>query len=137
MKAEHAYGLVRKPLIVDDTAFSVAALRGFPGTCAAYVYATIGNPGILKLMENITDRKAYFETAVALATEEGIQVFRGRIDGVIVSPRGSTGFGYDPIFESGGRTMAELSLREKNHVSHRALALSQLREWILGERQNR
>lgn len=132
-KAEYAYSLIGKPLIVDDTAFSVEALRGFPGPCAAYVYVTIGNPGILKLMEGITDRRAYFETAVALATGAGIEVFRGRIDGLIVSPRGSTGFGYDPIFETGGRTLAELSLSEKNHVSHRALALSQLRRWIIGQ----
>ena len=130
-KAEYAYNLIRRSLLVDDTAFSVEALRGFPGPCAAYVHDTIGNHGILKLMEGITDRSAHFETAVALATEAGIQVFRGRIDGVIVPPRGSTGFGYDPIFETGGRTLAELSLAEKNRISHRALALSGLRGWIL------
>jgi XTP/dITP diphosphohydrolase len=130
-KAEYAYSLINRPLIVDDTAFSVEALRGFPGPCAAYVHATIGNHGILKLMEGISDRRAYFETAIALATGAGIQVFRGRINGVVVPPRGSTGFGYDPIFETGGITLAELSLAEKNRISHRARALSELREWIL------
>lgn len=136
-KAEYAYNLIGRPLIVDDTAFSIEGLRGFPGTCAAYVHDTIGNPGILKLMDGVTDRRAYFETAIALATEAGIQIFRGRIGGVIVPPRGSTGFGYDPIFETGGRTLAELSLAEKTRISHRALALEELRRWLLGQGQNR
>jgi XTP/dITP diphosphohydrolase len=130
-KAEYAYGLIGRSLIVDDTAFSIEALRGFPGPCAAFVHDTIGNPGILKLMEGVTDRRAYFETAIALATDAGIQVFRGRIEGMIVPPRGSTGFGYDPIFETGGRTLAERSLEEKNSISHRAVALTEVKRWII------
>jgi len=132
-KAEYAYNLIGRSLIVDDTAFSIEALRGFPGTCAAYVHDTIGNPGILKLMEGVTDRRAYFETAIALATDAGIHVFRGRINGVIVPPRGATGFGYDPIFETGGRTLAERSLDEKTAISHRSLALKELKSWMLGQ----
>jgi len=132
-KAEYAYNLIGRALIVDDTAFSIEGLGGFPGTCAAYVHDTIGNPGILKLMEGVTDRRAYFETAIALATDAKIQVFRGRIEGTIVPPRGSTGFGYDPIFETGGRTLAELSLAEKTRISHRALALAELKRWVLGQ----
>jgi XTP/dITP diphosphohydrolase len=130
-KAEHAFAVVKQPLIVDDTAFSVAALHGFPGPYAAYVLSTIGNEGILKLLEDMADRKAHFETAIALATAEGVRVFRGRIDGVIVPPRGHQGFGYDPIFEVEGRTLAELSLEEKSRVSHRARALAELRKWLI------
>jgi len=132
-KAEYAYNLIGRALIVDDTAFSIEGLGGFPGTCAAYVHETIGNRGILRLMEGVTNRRAYFETAIALATDTGIQVFRGRIEGMIVPPRGSTGFGYDPIFETGGRTLAELSLAEKTRISHRALALAELKKWMLGQ----
>ena len=132
-KAEYAYNLIGRALIVDDTAFSIEGLGGFPGTCAAYVHETIGNRGILRLMEGVTNRRAYFETAIALATDTGIQVFCGRIEGMIVPPRGSTGFGYDPIFETGGRTLAELSLAEKTRISHRALALAELKKWMLGQ----
>lgn len=132
-KAEYAHSLIGRTLLVDDTAFSIEALRGFPGPCAAYVHDTIGNPGILKLMEGVTDRRAYFETAIALATDAEIRVFRGRIEGIIVQPRGSMGFGYDPIFETGGRTLAEWSLEEKNHISHRAVALREVKSWILGQ----
>ncbi len=134
-KAEYAFRILNRPLMVDDTAFSIRALRGFPGPYAAYVLDTIGNQGILKLMDGVSDRGAWFETAIACATGEGILVFRGKIEGTIVPPRGTGGFGYDPIFEvEDGRTLAELSLEEKSRVSHRARALAQVKEWL--ERQD-
>jgi XTP/dITP diphosphohydrolase len=133
-KAEYAYRALCRPLLVDDTAFCIPALRGFPGPYAAYVLDTIGNQGILQLMEGVINRAAYFETAIACATADGIVVFRGRIDGIIVQPRGSAGFGYDPIFElAGGRTLAELSLEEKSRISHRARALARVKEWLEGQ----
>lgn len=132
-KAEYAFRILNRPLMVDDTAFCIRALRGFPGPYAAYVLDTIGNQGILKLMEGISDRSAWFETAIACATGEGILVFRGKIGGTIVPPRGTGGFGYDPIFEvEDGRTLAELSLEEKSRVSHRARALARVKEWLEG-----
>ncbi|MGB4236028.1 MAG: RdgB/HAM1 family non-canonical purine NTP pyrophosphatase [Methanoregulaceae archaeon] len=134
-KAEYAFSILQRPLMVDDTAFCIRALRGFPGPYAAYVLDTIGNQGILKLMEGVPDRHAWFETAIACATREGTTVFRGRIDGVIVAPRGRGGFGYDPIFEcSNGRTLAELTLAEKSRVSHRARALAGMKTWLEEER---
>jgi XTP/dITP diphosphohydrolase len=132
-KAEYAFHALHSPLMVDDTAFSIEALNGFPGTYAAYVLSTIGNEGILKLLEGVVNRNAYFETAVAVASKKGIRVFKGRVDGVIVSPRGNSGFGYDPIFEVGCCTLAELDRAEKNRISHRAQALSLLKGWILSE----
>lgn len=129
-KAEYAYGIIKRQLMVDDTAFCIDALNGFPGPYAAYVLATIGNNGILKLLERIPNRKAYFETAVACATMEGVEVFRGRIEGIIVPPRGTGGFGYDPIFETNGATLSELSLEEKNRMSHRAQALTKVKKWL-------
>lgn len=130
-KAEYAFGIVGRPLIVDDTSFSIEALNGFPGPYAAYVLGTLGCPGILKLMDGVRNRRASFETAIALATGTGTQVFPGTIEGSIVStPRGTGGFGYDPIFEVGGQTLAELSLAEKSRISHRARALSLLKEHL-------
>jgi len=133
-KAEYAYRALNRPLMVDDTAFCIRALQGFPGPYAAYVLDTIGNGGILKLMDGVSDRSAYFETAIACATGEGIIVFRGRIGGVIVPPRGTGGFGYDPIFElEDGHTLAELSREEKSRISHRARALIQVKRWLEGQ----
>jgi XTP/dITP diphosphohydrolase len=130
-KAEFAWSALKTPLIVDDTAFSVRALQGFPGPYAAYVLRTIGNEGILKLMKGEPDRNANFETAIAYADRHGIRVFRGMIEGRIVNPRGTCGFGYDPIFEWEGKTLAELSVAEKSRISHRARALAAFREWLL------
>ena len=129
-KAGCAYGHLKRPLIVDDTAFSVTALRGFPGPYAAYVLDTIGYEGILRLLEGMEDRGASFETAIAYAGEEGIRIFMGRVDGIIArSPRGREGFGYDPIFEVEGRTLAEMPMDEKNRISHRARALAAFGDW--------
>jgi XTP/dITP diphosphohydrolase len=133
-KAEFAYRTLSRPLIVDDTGFFIDALGGFPGPCAAYVQDTIGNTGVLKLMEGVEDRKAHFETAIAFAREDGIRIFRGILPGTIVAPRGEGGFGYDPIFACDGRTLAEVPLAEKSRISHRARALEAFRAWITQER---
>jgi XTP/dITP diphosphohydrolase len=129
-KAQYAFSVLQRPVVVDDTAFFIRALGGFPGTCAAYVFKTIGNEGILRLLEGNPERSAHFETAVAFADGREPLVFSGRMDGVIVNPRGSGGFGYDPIFEWKGKTLAELGLPEKSRVSHRALALASLRSYL-------
>jgi len=133
-KARYAYRQLRTQLIVDDTGFFIDALHGFPGPFAAYVLNSIGNAGILKLMEGIPDRKAKFTTGVAYADEHGIQVFTGTLEGTIaLSPRGENGFGYDPIFELGKRTLAEISIEEKSRISHRARALSSFRDWLIAD----
>ncbi|HOI58294.1 MULTISPECIES: RdgB/HAM1 family non-canonical purine NTP pyrophosphatase [unclassified Methanoculleus] len=129
-KAEYAYRVLARPLIVDDTGLFIDALKGFPGACAAYVHDTIGNAGILKLMEGVEDRSAHFETAIAFAREDGIRIFRGVLPGTIVAPRGEGGFGYDPIFSHGGQTLAQMPLAEKSLISHRARALEAFRTWI-------
>jgi len=132
-KAEFAYRQLMTPLIVDDTAFSIKALNGFPGPYAAYVLDTLGNAGILKLMEGAADRSASFTTAIAFADAEIIKVFSGTINGTLTTaPRGKNGFGYDPIFAlPDGRTLAELPIGEKSAISHRANALSAFKDWFV------
>jgi XTP/dITP diphosphohydrolase len=131
-KARYAYAQLLTPLIVDDTGFFIDALHGFPGPFAAYVLNSIGNTGILKLMEGIQDRKARFTTGIAYADERGIQVFTGTLEGTIaLCSRGENGFGYDPIFELGKKTLAEISMEEKSSISHRARALSSFRDWFI------
>jgi len=131
-KVRYAYDHLKEPLIVDDTAFSIDALNGFPGPYAAYVLISIGNTGILKLMDGVTDRNARFTTAIAFADETGIEVFTGTIDGrIITAPRGAGGFGYDSIFEVDGQTLAEIPLEKKSAISHRACALAAFRDWFI------
>ena len=122
---------------MDDTAFSVKALRGFPGPYAAYVLETIGYQGILRLLEGEGERGASFETAIAYADGAGIRVFRGLIDGVITrSPRGQEGFGYDPIFEVDGKTLADLSLEEESRFSPPGEGAVCLREVVAEEKRS-
>jgi len=131
-KAQYAYDQLLTPLIVDDTSFFIDALKGFPGPYAAYVLDSIGNTGILKLMKDVENRNAHFTTVIAFADENGIRHFSGTIYGRIITfPRGNGGFGYDPIFEVDGQTLAELPLEEKSRISHRGLALTSFREWFL------
>lgn len=134
-KAKAAYDAVGAPLIVDDTGFFIRALNGFPGAYAAFVLDTIGMEGILALLEGKADRSAYFETAIAYADDEGIFVFKGRIEGkVALSPRGEEGFGYDPIFATGDKTLAEIPLSEKSAISHRGRALEEFKKWFVENR---
>lgn len=134
--AMSAYLLIKKPLIVEDSGLFIKSLGMFPGTLSSYVYRTIGIAGILKLMEGINDREAYFKSVIALVNseEKEIKLFSGEVLGEISrEPRGLGGFGFDPIFIPKGwnKTFAEMSIDEKNSVSHRAAAFKSLARWLL------
>lgn len=116
-----------KPVLVEDAGLFIKSLNGFPGPYSSYVFKTIGFNGILKLMDGIDDRRAYFESAVVIVYEPYIIVEKERVYGKIsLEPRGEKGFGFDPIFIPDGenRTFAEMSITEKNMYSHRAKAVS-------------
>ena len=125
------------PVLVEDTGLFIEALRGFPGPYASYVLKTIGLEGVLKLLEGVEDRRAFFKTGLAFCDGKGSEpiVFTGEAHGTIAkAPRGSSGFGYDPVFipEGGdGRTFAEMSVAEKNALSHRARAFGAFCKWFL------
>lgn len=128
----------RSPFFVEDTALFVNSLRGFPGTYAAFVRRTIGLSGLLNLLSECPDRSAEFRSAVAfVGSSRRPRVFVGRLRGVI-SPvaRGTHGFGFDPVFVPRGssKTLAELTLREKCAISHRAAALRALGEWLVSSK---
>jgi XTP/dITP diphosphohydrolase len=114
--------------IIDDSGLFVDALNGFPGVYSAYVQKTIGNKGILKLMEKVKERKANFQCCIGCNINGKDIAVTGRCDGVILKKEiGTEGFGYDPIFSHDGkRSLAELSLDEKNDISHRGNAVKLL-----------
>ncbi len=130
--AEEAYEALDgdAPIIVDDTGFYIHALDGFPGPYAAYVDDTIGIERVWELASDLADKSASFRSAIGYADAEQVRTFEGRVDGTLVPPRGEGGFGYDPIFEYEGETFAELSMAEKNEISHRARALTELADWL-------
>ncbi len=122
------------PAMLEDAGLFIEALGGFPGVYSAYVQKTIGNEGILRLMAGIFNRRAFFKSVVAYA-EPGLEprMFQGIVEGQIgYEARGSSGFGYDPIFYVGERSMAEMDLAEKNRISHRAASMHALKEWLEG-----
>lgn len=98
--ARHIPALDR-PVIIEDAGLFVKALNGFPGPYSHYVYQTIGCKGILQLLQQATDRTAVFQSAIALKTPTGeTHIFTGETIGTIVTePRGTGGFGFDPIFQ--------------------------------------
>jgi XTP/dITP diphosphohydrolase len=134
LKAHAVAAATGLPVIADDTGLEVHALDGAPGVHTAR-FAGDGaryEDNVAKLVEVMAgqdDRRATFRTVVALVFPDGVEVIaEGRLDGVIgTEPRGSDGFGYDPVFiVDGDRSLAELGTDEKNQVSHRARAIRAL-----------
>ncbi len=121
--------------VADDTGLEVDALGGAPGVFTARysgpdaTYAS-NVAKLLADLDGVTDRAARFRTAVALVDDDGAEiVVEGVLDGRIATTRrGHGGFGYDPIFEVDGVTLAEMDATEKNQISHRARALHALAE---------
>lgn len=134
----NAYKRCGIPIFVEDAGLFITALSGFPGPYAAYVYKTIQNNGILKLMENNPDRRAYFKSVISYCDNQ-LQnqptSFCGEVHGLITplerkEPE-KAGFGFDPIFQPQGsnKTFGEMTIEEKNCYSHRANAICKFAEW--------
>jgi XTP/dITP diphosphohydrolase len=138
LKARAVVEVVGLPTVADDTGLEVAALDGRPGVRTARFAgedATYADnvTRLLREMDGVVDRRATFRTAVALVMPDGSEiVVDGSLDGVIAEKaRGDDGFGYDPVFEVEGRTLAEMGVSEKNKVSHRARALRSLADVLV------
>ena len=114
-----------RDFIVDDSGLFIDSLKGFPGVWSAYAQKTIGNGGILKLMDGIPDRGAEFRCCIGCDIRGERIIVTGICRGSItLSEKGTEGFGFDPIFtRDGKRTFAEIPLEEKNEVSHRGNAV--------------
>jgi XTP/dITP diphosphohydrolase len=130
-KAQFIYQHFGVNCIADDTGLEIDALDGEPGVYSArYAGENCTFEDNLKLvlkkMTGKTNRKARFKTVIALMEQGQLSTFMGEIRGLITeAKRGSLGFGYDPIFEPEGwnKTFAEMTLEEKNKISHRGLAV--------------
>jgi XTP/dITP diphosphohydrolase len=123
---------LKGPVMLEDAGLFVQSLQGFPGVYSAYVQKTIGNAGILRLMQGVEKRDAYFKSVVAYA-EPGTEpvMFSGEVHGQIgFEERGEKGFGYDPIFYVGGMSLGEMEIGEKNKISHRARSMKSLKKWL-------
>lgn len=127
------------PAFADDSGLEVEALGGEPGIFSSR-YADTDAERIAKILKNLEgkdNRRARFVCVIAIAINgEIIETFEGEVKGTIVdAPRGSNGFGYDPIFQPDGydKTFAEMTDEEKNKISHRANAVKKALEFIEDE----
>lgn len=137
LKARESAAACGLPCVSDDSGLVVDALDGEPGVRSARYAGTHGDDDanlrlVLERMSGVEARTARFVCVAALATPDGREwTVRGELEGVLTTePRGSGGFGYDPIFQpldQDGRTTAELSPQEKDAISHRGLAFRALR----------
>jgi len=134
IKAKAVYDIVKLPTIADDSGLCVNALDGRPGVYSAR-YAPKGHEcrKLLEEMKDVPDdkRTASFQCTIAYIDENEVKTMDGGCIGRIGHEmRGTNGFGYDPVFMVGDRTMAELSADEKNAISHRGAALKALYDYL-------
>lgn len=130
-KARFAHARTGLPCLADDTGLEVEALGGAPGVRSARYAgpekdAKMNTRMLLDAMQGRVDRRARFRTVIAYVNNGIERTFEGTVEGAIThSSRGDAGFGYDPIFQpiGHGRTFAEMSIAEKNALSHRAVAM--------------
>lgn len=139
-KALYYSKLCKGYLFVDDSGLEADALGGAPGVYSA----RFAGPGatdeannrlLMERMQGVSDRTARFVCVVALARDGRlVRTFRGTVEGRLVDePRGTSGFGYDPLFfyPPFGATFGEVPLERKMEVSHRAIAMRAMAQWLV------
>jgi len=139
-KAEFVYSTYHVNCFADDSGLEVEALHGAPGVDSAFYAGPQKNHSdnvqlLLRNMQGISNRAARFITVITLVAGGKVFQFEGILNGRIVEvPRGENGFGYDPVFLPDGfsNTLAEMTLEEKNKISHRAKAIEKLTKFISG-----
>ncbi len=137
-KAFYVFEKYNVNCFADDTGLEVEALNGRPGVLSARYAGEMKDANanmdkVLNELIGIENRKARFKTVISLVINGEQRLFEGIVDGVILKHKlGSQGFGYDPIFVPNGydKTFAELSIAEKNKISHRARAVNKLVEYL-------
>ncbi len=139
LKARYIYEKYGVDCFADDTGLEVEALNGAPGVYSARYAGGDGHDSeanmkkLIANLEGINNRKAQFRTVVAMILDGKEYLFEGIVTGrIIEDKRGTTGFGYDPIFIPEGyeQTFAELGDEVKNQISHRSRAVHKLCKFL-------
>ena len=137
-KARYVHNATGLNVFADDTGLEIEALNGLPGVHSARFAGENKDSSanivkVLSMLKGKYNRKARFRTVIALIFENREYLFEGIVDGTITDEkRGTEGFGYDPVFIPDGReqTFAQMTLAEKNKISHRAMAFEKLKEFL-------
>jgi len=116
-------------VIIEDSGLFIESLNGFPGPFSSYVFKTIGNSRILRLVGS--NRRAYFQSVVAFCDNKyGVMLFDAKIEGKISKISTGRGWGYDPIFIPKGESKSYAIISNKNEISHRYKALKKFSNWF-------
>jgi len=137
-KSKFIHNIFQSNVFSDDTGLEIEALNNEPGVRSARYSGEIKNPQkniqlVLKNLDGISNRKARFKTVISLIIGNKNYCFEGIINGIITDkPKGKMGFGYDPIFVANNmnKTFAEITIEEKNKISHRAIATNKLIDFL-------
>lgn len=137
-KAKYIHNATGLDVFADDTGLEIEELHGSPGVHSARFAGENRNFSantnkVLVLMKNKKNRRARFRTVIALILDGREYLFEGTVTGTILNEEhGNGGFGYDPIFVPAGenKSYAEMSLYEKNRISHRAIAFEKLKLFL-------
>jgi XTP/dITP diphosphohydrolase len=138
MKARYVWENFGVSCFADDTGLEVESLEGAPGVLSARYAGPQRNThdNMALLLSNLSDkpnRRARFRTVICLIDNGVEHLFEGKVEGTIIEQgRGAEGFGYDPIFLPDGsdKTFAEMSMEEKNDLSHRGRAIAALKQFL-------
>ena len=135
-KAMQAFSICSKPVIVEDDGLFIKSLNGFPGPYSSFVFDTIGNKGILRLVSR--PRDASFRSIIAYCErDDDVHLFSADVKGIISKKEQGVKWGFDPIFIPSGKNKSYSQLVEKNQISHRYLALKKFANWYLNKRKSR
>ena len=132
-KVKEAYRQVGKPVLVEDTGLTFAAWNGLPGALIRWFLTSVGNDGICTMLDGFTDRRAVAESCIGFYDGTKFAAFSATVSGVITqAPRGSYGFGWDPIFQPNWaeKTFAEFAPGESLLVDMRRDAALQMRAYL-------
>jgi XTP/dITP diphosphohydrolase len=132
-KSHSAFLEISTPVIVEDDGLFIEELNGFPGQYSSFVFDTIGNWGIIKLLQKATSRHALFKSVFAFNNGRNSLTFGGETKGTIARKMTKGGWGYDPIFipHNSDLTLGILETQgAKGFFSHRAKALKKFGDWF-------
>ena len=137
-KAEEAFKILKKPVIVDDVGVYFKAWNKFPGPFVKYIHILLGNKKLLELFRNEKTRTLIVQCAVAFHDGKKIHTFVGTVKGRL-SPKelGNKGWGLDPIIIQDGErlTFGQMGIEKKNRLSHRGKAFKKLKKFLDSQKQ--
>ena len=139
IKSSYGYKKLKLPCFADDSGICISALNYLPGIKSKRFLEKKGDHGktfkkIINKAKELSNFHAYFQTSISLTFDNKTFFFKGIVDGKIsTEPKGKYGFDYDPIFIPKGsrKTFGEMSIKEKNKISHRAQAINKLKKFLI------